>query len=150
MITDFPEATFVQVGTLAGGNAKSLAVDDNNYLRVKSTTAGTRTAAWLGRFDEVSNDLSDLRVSYKGSNSQVCAQTIETWRRTSSTWVRLNSRNVGTTEVAINNLMPPGAAANFVSNTSGNGIARLRVRCQKRGVNFTTRGDLLRLDYTLP
>lgn len=150
MVTDFPEAISVQAGTLAGGNATSLAADDNNYLRVRSTTSGTRTAAWLGRFDEVSNDLRNLRVSYKGSNSQVCAQTIDIWRWTTSTWVRLNSRNVGTTEVAINSLMPPGAAANFVSNTSGNGIARLRVRCQKSGTNFTTRGDLLRLDYILP
>jgi hypothetical protein len=107
-------------------------------------------ACTRGQFNSVSNSLTNLRVSYKGSDSQVCAQTIDIWRWTTSARVRLKSRNVGTTEIAINNLIPPGAAANFVSNTTGNGNARLRVRCQKSGVNFTTRGDLLKLNYVLP
>ncbi len=117
---------------------------------MNSTTTDTHTTSWFGQFTGVSNALQNLRVSYKGKNSQVCAQTIAIWRWTTNTWVQLNSRSVGTTEVAISNLIPPGAAANFVSNTTGPGAVRVRVRCQKSGVNFAARGDLLQLDYVSP
>jgi hypothetical protein len=147
MVEDLPEFVAVKTGTLGSGNAVSLAVDDNNYLKVNSSTAGTRTTSWIGRFAGVPNDLRDLRVTYKGKNSQICSQTVAIWRWTTSTWVQLDSRPVGATEVAIRDLMPPKPAASFVSNTTGPGDVRVRVRCQNSGVNFAARGDLLNLDY---
>jgi hypothetical protein len=82
-------------------------------------------------------------VTYKGKNSLTCSQTIAIWRWTTGTWVRLDRRDVGTSEVAIEDLSPPGPAADFVSD----GDVRVRVGCRKDGSSFTTRADLLRLDY---
>ena len=68
------------------------------------------------------------------------------WRWTTNTWVQLDSRAVGTTEVAINNLAPTGAAADYVSGTTGDGEVRVRIRCT-RTTNFASNGDLMRISY---
>lgn len=152
-VTDFPESIGVNIGALVGGNASRLRADDNNYLRVGSArtgTTGAHVSSWVGRFLAVRNDLQDLRVTYKGKNTRNCSQSVAIRRWTTNTWVQLNSRSVGTTEVAIRNLVPPGSAADFVSNTSGTGTVSIRVRCQAGGGSFVARGDLLKLDYRLP
>jgi hypothetical protein len=64
--------------------------------------------------------------------------------------VQLSSRSVGTSEVAISNLAPGGAAANYVSGTSGDGEVRVRVRCRRSGNSFFASGDLLRIGYERP
>ena len=68
------------------------------------------------------------------------------WRWTTSTWVQVDSRAVGTTEIALTNLTPTGAAADYVSGTSGDGECRVRLRCT-RATNFVASGDLMRLTY---
>ena len=141
-----PGTTVIQTGTLADGNAATLAADDNVFLQVNSTTTGTRTVDWYGSFTGVTNGLSNLRVSYNGRNSVSCTQTVAVWRWTTSTWVQVDSRAVGTTEIALTNLTPTGAAADYVSGTSGDGEVRVRLRCT-RATNFVASGDLMRLTY---
>ena len=68
------------------------------------------------------------------------------WRWTTNSWVQLNSRSVGTTEIALNNLAPTGAAADYVSGTTGDGEVRVRVRCT-RATNFVAEGELMRITY---
>jgi hypothetical protein len=116
------------------------------YFAVNSTTTGTRTAAWYGSFTGVSRSLTNLRVNYKGKNSRNCTQTIALWRWTRSTWVQLDSRTVGTTEVAINNLAPTGTLSGYVS---GSGEMRVRIRCQATA-NLINRGDLMSIVYNAP
>jgi hypothetical protein len=141
-----PGSVVVQTGTLAGGGAPSLAADDNNYLLVNSTTSGTRTTAWYGSFTGVTNALSNLRVAYTGRNSASCTQAVHIWRWTTSTWIQLNSRSVGTTEIALADLAPTGLAADYVSGTAGDGEVRVRVRCT-RNASFVANADLMRLTY---
>jgi Bacterial Ig domain len=151
-ITRAPGSTIVTAGALLSGNFSSLAANDNNYLAVSSTTAGTRTTAWYGEFVSVHRELTNLRVRYVGKNSRTCSQTVAIWNWTTNKWVQLDSRQVGTTEATIKNLAPPAPQSNFVGgpiDSSGRGHARVRVRCQSAG-NFTARGDLLRIDYLLP
>jgi hypothetical protein len=141
-----PATTTIQTGTAAGGNAAALGADDNAYFRVRATTSGTRTTAWYGTFTGVPNSLGDLRVSYTGRNTASCTQTVHVWNWTTSAWTQLSSRSVGSTEIALGNLAPPGAAANYVSGTSGDGDLRVRVRCT-RSSNFVAEGDLMRIGY---
>ena len=75
----------MKTGTLAGGNSASLVADDNDYLRVGSPQTGTRVPSWIGRFTGVSNDIRNLRITYKGKNSQICSQTISIWNWTTGT-----------------------------------------------------------------
>jgi hypothetical protein len=141
-----PNATVIETGTAGGGNAAALSADDNAFFQVNSTTSGTRTTSWYGSFTGVSNALADLRVNYRGRNSGSCTQTVDVWRWTTSTWVQLDSRSVSTTEVSISNLAPTGAAADYVSGTTGDGELRVRVRCT-RTTNFQAFGELMRITY---
>jgi hypothetical protein len=143
-VAKFPAATVIETGTLRAGNAAALNADDNVYYQVNSTTTGTRTTSWYGSFTGVPSTLSGLRVTYRGRNSNSCAQVIAAWRWTDSTWQQLHSANLGNTETTRADLVPPGAAANYVSPA---GELRVRVRCT-RTANFFASGELLRIDYT--
>lgn len=149
VVADLPESVALVTGKRIKGNAGSLAADDDRYLRVKSAETGGRTRAtrWIGHFIDVPNDLQDLRITYVGRNSRVCSQVIAIRNWTTGRWIRLDSRQVGGTEVAITDLIPPGSEADFVSNATGLGDVRIRIRCQRNDGDFTARGDLLRLDY---
>jgi hypothetical protein len=145
-VTASPSAVVVQTGTLNSGTAASLVSDDNAYFQVNSTTSGTRTADWYGSFT-VPNELTSLSVTYKGKNSAASVtQTVAIWRWSDSTWVQLDSRTVGTTEVNIANLIPAGTLADYVSGTSGAGELRIRVRGTRSG-NFISQGDLMSITY---
>jgi hypothetical protein len=141
-----PGVTVIQTGTAAAGNAAALSADDNVFFQVNSTTTGTRTTAWYGSFTGVTNALSNLRVSYSGRNSASCTQAVHIWRWTTNSWVQLNSRSVGATEIALADLAPAGAAADYVSGTTGDGEVRVRIRCT-RTANFVASGDLMRITY---
>jgi hypothetical protein len=65
------------------------------------------------------------------------------WHWTTSSWVQLDARSVGTTEVLVDRSVT-GALADLVSGT---GELRVRVRCTS-GSSFYSRGDLLRVTYT--
>jgi hypothetical protein len=146
-VTAFPTSIVIQRGTLRGGGAASLNADDNSYYEVNSTTSGTRVSSWYGVFTGVPNVLSNLKITYKGTNSQSCTQTVSIRRWTTSSWVQLDSRNVGTTEVLITDLVPSGTLADYVSGT---GELRVRVRCTRSSPSFFSSGDLMRIDYELP
>ena len=144
-----PTATTRQSGTLRSGGAAELGSDDNAYYVVASTTSPTYTSSWYGTFSGVSNSLRSLKVIYKGKNSRTCTQTVSVWRSTTSSWVQLDSRSVGTTEVLVERL-PEGNLADYVSGTSGDGQLHVRVRCTSSSRSFTASGDLLRVVYTKP
>jgi hypothetical protein len=140
-----PNTTVIETGTPRTGTVAALTTDDNVFFEVNSTTTGTRTSSWYGSFTAVPNSLSNLRVNYRGRNSVSCTQTVHmNW--TTSTWVQLDSRSVGTTEVQLNNLAPTGPGADYVSGSAGDGDLRVRIRCT-RTANFFSRGDLLRITY---
>jgi hypothetical protein len=142
----FPSSVVRETGGAAGGSAASLAADDNVYYTLASTTSGTRTTSWYGVITGVPNSLQSLTVTYKGSNSRSCSQSVSVWNWTTSSWVTLASRSVGASEILHAGLVPAGAAADYVSGTSGNGDVRVRVRCTT-WLSFTARGELLYADY---
>jgi glucose/arabinose dehydrogenase/PKD repeat protein len=148
LVTAYPSATTVQTGTRRAGDFSHLTSDDNGYYQVNSTTSGTRTSAWYASFTAVPNALTSLKVTYKGKNSRSCTQTVAAWRWTTNTWVTIDSRSVGTTEVAITKT-PSGTLADYVSGTSGDGEVRVRVRCTA-SAGFYASGDLMKIAYGWP
>jgi hypothetical protein len=151
VVTAFPRATSILSGRLRSGTYSRLGADDNSYYQVNSTTSGTRVSDWYGSFSSVTNALSNLRVTYKGSNSSSCTQRIYLYRFNGSTgWVQLDSRSVSTTEVAVSNLVPSGTLADYVSGTSGDGEVRVRVRCTRSSPSFYASADLLKIGYERP
>jgi hypothetical protein len=141
-----PGEAVIDSGRRLAGTPARLAQNDNSYYEVGSTTSGNRVTSWYGRFAGVPNSLSALRVAYSGRNSSSCTQTVSIWRWPTSSWVQLNSRSVGTTEVLVEG-GPGGAAADYVSGATGAGELRVRVRCSRTGSSFTARADLLRIAF---
>ena len=143
----FPSSFTVQTGALAGGTAASLNADDDAYLvRERRPKTSPRTATWYGTFTGVDNATTTLQTTYSGKSSVSCTQTISIWRWTDSTWVDLDTRTVGTTEVEVAGVGPSGALDPFVSGTTGLGDARIRVSCSNTGgPAFALSGDLLKL-----
>jgi hypothetical protein len=142
--TLFPTSFTVESGSLVSGTAASLNADDNAYLVVRAGKT-TRTATWFGTFTGVANDTSSLDATYKGNISSTCTQVISIFRWTDSSWVQLDSRSVGSTEVEVAGLSPTGTLADFVSNGSGTGDVRIRISCTHPSTAIDLRGDLLRL-----
>ena len=96
----------------------------------------------------MSNALKSLNLRYKGKASATCTQTVALYRWTTSSWVSLDARSVGTTEVLVDKI-PTGTLGHYVSGASGDGDIRARVRCTKSS-SFYARGDLLRITYDRP
>lgn len=143
-----PDAVIVTAGTLRAGSASSLAADDGSFLEIASAgSLFSLSSDWHGSFAGVPNGLKALRVSYAGKNSASCSQTVAIWRWTTSTWVTLDSRSVGPTEVLIGGLAPSGTLADYVSGASGDGEVRVRVACSGFFTGWVASGDLLRLVY---
>jgi hypothetical protein len=148
-VTKAPREAIVTAGTLRAGTVGRLSADDDAYYQVNSTISGTRRTSWYGGFAGVSNDLGDIRITYKGKNSASCSQSVDVFRWTDLTWVPLSQRSVGTTEVNLADLVPGGTASDYVSGDSGLGEVRVRVGCT-RSSNFYSSADLLRIAYALP
>jgi hypothetical protein len=143
-VTAFPAATVIETGTVRGaGNAASLTADDDNFFEVNSTTSGTRTSSWYGRFTGVPISIVGLTATYRGKNSRNCTQTLAAWRWSDSTWQQMDSRTVGTTEVTVADLAPPGTASGYVNAA---GELRVRVRCTTTA-NFFGSGEVMRITY---
>jgi subtilisin family serine protease len=142
-----PGSGTITSGTLRSGGLASLGAADSNYLQINSTTSGTRATDWYGSFSGVPSTLTDLKVTYRGRNSASCTQAVSIYRWTGTPgWVTLSSRSVGTTEVTLADLLPPGGAAQYVSS---GGELRVRIRCT-RSANFIAQANQLKIAYTNP
>ncbi len=148
-VTASPGATVIESGSLRSGSYSRLAADDGVYYEVNSTASSTYTSSWYGRFTAVPNGLVSLKASYSGKNSRTCSQTIAIWRWTTNSWVQLDSRSVGTTEVLVDKAVT-GTLADYVSGSSGDGEVRVRVRCTLSSYSFYSSGDTLRITYGRP
>ena len=137
----------LESGKLISGDVRRLDADDNAYYQVYSTRSGTRTSSWYASFTGVSRSLQSLAVTYSGKSSAACTQTVSVYRWSTGSWVAVDSRSLGTTEVPFN-VAVPGTSADYVSGT---GEVRVRVRCTRSSrPRFYAYGDLLRLGYWAP
>lgn len=145
-VTAAPTSTSVLTGTYRAGSAASLASADSSYYQVHSTTASSPFSTfWYGQFTGVPTTLSSLRVAFQGNHGRTCSQTISIYRFTDNTWVNLDTRNVGPSDVLVSNLAPAAPLSNYVSST---GTVRAAVRCDTTAGTFISSGNLLQLTYT--
>jgi subtilisin family serine protease len=147
-VTAAPTGIQILSGSLSSGGAARLASDDNSYLQVNSTRSAP-TAAFQASFTSVSNDLAGLTVTYMGANSRSAAQTVSVWSWGTTSWVQLDSRTVGTTEVLVQ-ATPTGSLADYVSGTTGQGELRIRVRSIRNTERFAIKADLMKIAYDRP
>ena len=143
-MTAVPGSTTIFSGSYRSGSATSLATLDNVSYQVNAAYGQT---AWYGRIYNVPNALRSLSVTYNGSNSLACSQTVAIWNWTYGYWVALDSRTVGAATTVSASV--GGTLADYVSYSYGNGDVAVQVRCLGGDYYspFYASGDLLRISY---
>jgi len=130
-------------GTLVGGSAASLGAADGSTYQVAS--AGGITS-WYGQINGVAKSAKSLTVTYTGSNTAACNQTVYIYVWGTSSWNVLDTRSVGSTSTTIT-ASAAGTLANYVSGSSTTGSVAVAVKCTGTS-SFTALGDALKLTYT--
>jgi hypothetical protein len=145
-----PIATNIQLGTLRGGGYANLAEDDTARYEVNATTTTPRRTDWYATFSGIPAGLQNLKLTYKGRNSVACTQTLSVYRWSTSSYVQLDSRSVGTTDTLIADI-PVSSSSDYVGTGSTyRGQVRVRVACQGPTVAFFSSGNLMKLVYDAP
>ncbi|MBI1848933.1 MAG: fibronectin type III domain-containing protein [Planctomycetes bacterium] len=140
-----PVSTTILQGSLSSGTFSNLATNNASYYVVNSTTSGTtRFTDWYATFtvSQASASVSALTVTYDGKFSRSSrTQTLHLFDWTTSAWVQINSRTVGTSDVTTTQAAT--LPSRFVSAT---GTVRLRVLGQGgSSQSFTCSGDWARV-----
>lgn len=148
-VTAFPDSVVMETGTLENGNASRLVLDDYIFYRVWSTNLPPHVTSWYGVFTGLTPRLSNLQIDYKGGNSRECEQSLSIWNWKEEDWIELDSRPVGEEDVEIDGLHPPDPSSAYVA-PSGNGELRVRIRCVRENLTFTSNGNRLRIVYDKP
>jgi hypothetical protein len=144
--TAAPNALSISSGSLASGSVSSLLADDANLLQVASTRSSTRKTDWYATVPGVPGAPPSLTLTYAGATSASCSQTVYAYDWTTGAWRSVDTRTVGTSQVAIT-AAAPGAPADYVSGTGSSGSVRVRVRCTSTE-RFTTRANLVSVAYS--
>jgi beta-lactamase superfamily II metal-dependent hydrolase len=136
-----PSSVTIVQGTLNSGTVSNLATNNGSYYVVNSTTSGTRTTDWYGSVtvSQTPSTITKLTVTYDGKYSRSVTQSLYLYNWSSSSWTKIDSRTVGTTDVTITNSQT--SPSNYVSSS---GVIRLRVQ-GTIGISktFTCSGDYL-------
>jgi hypothetical protein len=149
-LSAYPASTTIYSGTLRAGDAARLGADDGSLYEVHSAATGTSLTSWYGRFTGVSNALTRLTVTYRGSHSAACAETVYLWHWANGYWVRFASATGGPFESEVTFSLP-SSLPTYVSGTTGDGDVAVRVHCTRAdSVAFTTSGDLMRVSFWKP
>ena len=139
-----PSSTHVSNGSVTSGSASSLASADGVYYTLSSSGRKNRTTSWYGTLSGAPSTLQGLNVSVKSKSSASCSQTVSIYNFSSSSWVTLDSRTLGSSLVSLNTAVP-GTLSSYVNS----GSMRVRVSCTSRS-SFSHSTDLLNVAYTTP
>ena len=142
-VTAAPSTVTIQSGSYRSGSASSLSATDSAYYAVNSTNSSSRTSALYGTVTGASSSLRNLKVSYTGKNSRSCSQTVALYNNRTGAWVTLDTRTVGTSDVAIER----AASGTLSEYVSGAGQVHVRVRCTTSAGTFVASANSLRIGY---
>jgi uncharacterized protein YkwD len=148
--SEHPGSTTIYSGSLVAGDATRLQSDDGSVYQVAAAPSATRLTSWYGRVSGVPNAATGLTVTYRGSHSATCAQTLYLWHWATGYWVRFASADAGPAEREFT-FAVTSAVDDYVSGTAGEGKVAVRVHCSRTdAAAFTTSADLMRVTYAKP
>jgi hypothetical protein len=157
-----PPNTTPVSGSLLSGTYGNLSIDDALYYGVKSTATAIPPAPnayradWYAGFSGVATGATTLKVSYKGKCSVAdCTQVVYIWNWRTKVWASLDSRTVGTTDVAINDLAvaaspTAGKWSDYVGTGPQIGQVQVRVHDSRTAGIFNASGNFMKLVYDAP
>ncbi len=135
-----PTSTTITTGSLSSGTYANLATNNSSYYVVSSTTSGTRVCDWYGSttISQAPSSVTKLTITYDGKFSTNKTQILYLYNWTTSAWVQIDSRTVGSKDVTVTNIQT--SPANYVSST---GQIRLRNYTTGGTKNYTSSGDFM-------
>jgi uncharacterized protein YkwD/chitodextrinase len=141
--TVYASLLYMQSGSAAGGGISSLRAEDG----VSFDVAATSTAAWYAKFN-TPRALTALSLTYAGSSTQPCTQTISVYDWSVHMWKTVDTRTAGSTTTKV--IIPlSGTLTRFVEGTASTGDIRVRAACSRSdAVGFTNRSDVLTIAYS--
>ena len=133
-----PTSITVSSGTVSGGSYASLANNDALYLKINSTTSGTRKTDWYGStvVSQSAASIAKLHVNFDGKNQSSKTQLLYLYNFTNSAWDQIDSRTVSSTDVTIS--YEQAAPLNYISS---GGEIRLRVYTSGGTQNYVSNAD---------
>lgn len=143
-----PTGTTILAGSLSSGTFSNLATNNASYYQVNSTTTAPRASDWYASvtITQSPGSVTKLTTTYDGNNSRSVTQALFLFDWSTATWVQIDSRAVGTTDVTITTVQT--TPANFISPT---GEIRLRVRGSlTNNKSFISRGDFVQFTVESP
>jgi uncharacterized protein YkwD len=148
--SEYPNSTTIYSGSLLAGDATRLQSDDGNFYRLAAVPHRRRLTSWYGRVSGVPNAVTSLTVTYRGSHSATCVQTLYLWHWATGYWVRFASADAGPAESEMT-FAVTNAVDDYVSGTAGEGKVAVRVHCSRTdAAAFTTSADLMRVTHAKP
>jgi hypothetical protein len=146
----FPSSTAIYSGSRLAGDATSLRADNGSLYRVNSVLSTSQVTSWYGRIGGVSSSLTSMSVTYRGSHSATCSQSIYLWNWSYGYWVRFSSTTGGLSESEVT-FSPTSSLTSYVSGTSVDGEVAVRVHCIRGdSTPFVTSGELMRVTFWKP
>lgn len=133
-----PSSAAIVFGSVKSGNYSNLSSNNGSYYVVNSTTSGTRKIDWYcsTMIGQPNTTVTKLTVRYDGKYSQVTTQVLYLFDWTTLSWIQIDSRSFGTSDVTVTTI--PASPARFVSST---GEVRVRVYSSGGTKNYTCSGD---------
>jgi hypothetical protein len=137
-----PVAASILVGSLKSGSYSNLASNDASYFVVNSKTPKPYIADWYGKFTitEDPDHVVRFTVNYDGKYSRTATQVLYLYNFSTSGWVQINSRSVGTSDVTTTYLQ--STPSNYISSS---GEIRVRVYASVSSKSYTCSGDWLQI-----
>lgn len=130
----------------AFGTLSTLQANDNLFFQVNGTSTQPRETQWRAQFTNVPATLTNLRFNVRDKCSGLSTRTIEIFDVVSGTWVVLDQRSLGGSEILLV-LTPPGSASRYVD---ASGVLSVRLRTVRSGSLQRHRTDLLQAQYDVP
>ncbi|MFZ4455950.1 MAG: hypothetical protein ACOYOT_06990 [Bacteroidales bacterium] len=140
LYTYSPTSVTVTSGSTNSGTYANLASNDASYLRINSTTSGTRTLDWYGSvtISQSVSSVGKLIVNYDGRSQFSKTQILYLYNFTTSSWTQIDSRTVSTSDVSITSEQT--SPANYISS---GGVIRLRVYTSGGTQNYSCAADFM-------
>lgn len=138
LYTYSPTSVTVLSGSTSSGSYINLASNDASYLRLNSTTSGTRTLDWYGSvtINQSAGSIAKLIINYDGRIQFSKTQVLYLYNFSTLSWTQIDSRTVSTSDITISNEQTSPA-----SYISSGGEIRLRVYSSGGTQNYSCSAD---------
>ena len=139
-----PNSATVFNGRVRGGSIASITASDQATVNLESTSG---VVAWYSMFSNIPLAPSSLRVTYEGSSSAPCTQSLWIWSWTRGVWVALDARSATATD-SVTTVTVPNGVTEFVTSSSNGGAVAVLAACVRTNATFTTSTDLWQVSYS--